>query len=225
MQNLEEYSAKRELELKQKSLDDVGAVKSDSTDTIKTDINDALPIDTEFGDLEGAMKYAQSAPYDEFAGVDEAVAEQSKKSSAMSDLVNSTSPTTSQQSGRGPIDPNSFTLGPNGLPIPKPKSTAAAMPNKPAEKQASPGKKINPETGEEYTPVEELAKQQGETASKSKPAAGGDNKGATLDDLLKSMNALNTKIGQLITTSESGYASIARSAKANSNNLYERAKA
>jgi len=139
-------------------------------------------------------------------------------SKTMSDAVESASPT---PTNRG-ITMDSFTLGPNGLPIAKPKSTAAAVPNKPAEKQASPGKKINPETGEEYTPVEELAKQQGETASRSKPAAGGDGKGATLDDVVKSLNALNSKMGQLISTNEEGHKNVAKAAKSNNANLYAR---
>ena len=201
-------------------------------------------IETEFGDLDGAMKYAQSQPYDEFgdldgaiaaqqagqpydemAGVDEAVAQ-----NAMDDMLKSTAPTTAQQPGRGKIDINSFTLSKSGLPIAKPKSTKTAVPDKPAEKQASPGKAINPETGEEYTPVgaETASKPGSSPASKSEStAASGPGGGvkATLDDVVKALTALNTKVGQLVSTSEQGFASVARSNKSMSNNLYERAKA
>lgn len=195
------------------------------TDKISNDINTELPFD-EFAGLDEAIAKQQqmNMPFDEFAGVDEAIAKQS----SMQELISSTAPTTAQ-GGQGPIDINSFTLGPNGLPIPKPKSTKTAVPDKPAAKQASPGKAINPETGEEYTPVGS------ETTAGATPNATGSNSTAkpatvdggksTLDDVVKALSALNSKVGQLIQTSEQGYATIARSARSSSNNLYERAKA
>lgn len=183
-----------------------------------------MKINPETGETYYTDDTTTPVPYDEMAGVDEAVAQQS----AMDDLINATSPTVGQEPGRGKIDINSFTLSKSGMPIAKPKSTAAAAPAKPAEKQASPGKKINPETGEEYTPVEELEKQQGQTAAKSNSsagsAAGGEGK-STLDDVVKALTALNSKVSQLVSTSEQGFASVARSNKSMSNNLYERAKA
>ena len=105
------------------------------------------------------------------------------------------------------------------MPIAKPKPTAAATPDKPAEKQASPGKKINPETGEEYTPVGD-AKPADKSADK-KPAASND-KAATLDDVVKSLNALNTKMGQLIDVNETGHKASAKAAKSSSANLYNK---
>jgi len=98
----------------------------DIMDRVSADILDAIPLD-EFG---------------EFAGVDEAVAKQG----AMADMVSATSPTA------GGIDIGNISFGPNGMPIMgQTKAAAATIPAKPVEKQASPGKKINPETGEEYT--------------------------------------------------------------------------
>ena len=179
----------------------------ESLDKVSADITDAIP-------------------YDEFGGLDDAIAqnqadsEQRAKStsSAMQEVVTGSSPA---KLDRG-ITTDSFTLGPNGLPIAKPKSTAAAVPDKkPEEKKASPGKAINPETGEEYTPLSELEKQ---SASKkdAAPKSGGDSKSATLDDLLKSMNALNTKVSQLISTTETGHKDVAKAAKSNNANLYAR---
>lgn len=168
---------------------------SDIMDQVYADIDDAMPIDTEFGDLDGAIA-------------------KNKADDAMQSMVQGSSPT---KIDRG-ISMDSFTLGPNGLPIAKPKPTAAAIPEKPAEKQASPGKKINPETGEEYTPVGDA-----KPADKKTVAAGGsDNKSATLDDLLKSMNSLNMLMGQLIATTESGHKDVAKAAKSNNTNLYAR---
>ena len=194
---------------------------SDLTDQISADIKDAVP-------------------YDEFAGLDKAIADQKAMDDAsamdvafdmgpaMSDIVKTTAPTSAQANSNS-ISMDSFTIGPNGMPIPKPKSTAAAVPDKKAEtKTASPGKKINPETGEEYTPVESASAANtgagSESKSGEKKAEGASGK-ATLDDVVKAITTLNNKVGQLITTSEQGYATIARSAKATSNNLYERAKA
>jgi hypothetical protein len=192
-------------------------------DKVSDDIKNAIPVD-EFGDLDGAI--AKNKEDDDIraakAAWDSAVPDRLSKedtSGAMKAVVAGSSPTATQSRG---ITMDSFTIGPNGMPIAKPKSTSAAAPEKPAEKKASPGKAINPETGEEYTPLSELEKQQGQTSSKSKPAAGGDTKAATLDDVVKSLNALNTKMGQLISTTESGNRDVAKAAKSGSNNLYAR---
>jgi hypothetical protein len=190
---------------------------SDVMDRVYADIDSAMPIDTEFGDLEGAMKRQspeQQYKDTEFGDLDGAI-KKNQADDAMKSLVAGSSP--NKEQGRG-ITTDSFTLGPNGLPIAKPKSTAAAVPDKPAEKQASPGKKINPETGEEYTPVGDAKP----SDKKSAAAGGGDSKAATLDDVVKSLNALNTKMGQLISTTESGSRDVAKAAKSGSNNVYAR---
>ena len=139
--------------------------------------------------------------------------------SAMNDVVAGSSPTATQ--GRG-ITADSITIGPNGMPVAKPKSTAAAVPDKPAEKKASPGKAINPETGEEYTPLSELEKQAGATKAAPPKPAGGNDKAATLDDVVKSLNALNTKMGQLIDVNDAGHKASAKAAKSGSANLYNK---
>lgn len=169
----------------------------DIMDQVYSDINEAMPVDTEFGDLDGAIAKNQA-------------------DDAMKNLVADSSPTKDQ--GRG-ISMDSFTLGPNGLPIAKPKSTAAAVPEKkPEEKKASPGKAINPETGEEYTPVGDA-----KSSDKKTVASGGsDSKAATLDDVVKSLNALNSKMGQLISTTETGHKDVAKAAKSGSTNVYAR---
>ncbi len=194
---------------------------SDLTDQISADIEDAIPVDTEFGDLEGAI--ARNTADDEQrqaqAAWDSAVVPD-RLDSAMSDLVDSTAPTPAQNSGRGPIDINSFTLGKNGLPIAKPKSAAAAVPDKPAEKTASPGKKINPETGDEYTPVDTASPAKSDTGTKK--VAGSTAEKSTLDDVVKALTALNTKVNDLIRVNEEGHKQVARAAKANSSNIFER---
>ena len=204
--------------LKTESAEKTASILEEKTEKINNDIKSAMPVDTEFGDLDGAIAKNKEdderrAFYNSSAYTDQATANPDQ--SAMKEVVAGSSPTAAQ--GRG-ITADSFTLGPNGMPIAKPKSTAAAVPDKPAEKQASPGKKINPETGEEYTPVGDAKP----SDKKSAAAGGSDSKAATLDDVVKSLNALNTKMGQLISTTESGSRDVAKAAKSGSNNVYAR---
>jgi hypothetical protein len=162
----------------------------------------------------------------EFAGVDEAVAKQSGKAinpetgeeytpiGSMKSLVEGSSPT---KIDRG-ISMDSFSLGPNGLPIAKPKSTAAAVPEKKKDEEGK--------TAEEQAKDRE-ARAKADTAKgpqgeKTMKKEGGDSKSATLDDLLKSMNALNTKVAQLIEVNETGHKSTAKATKSNASNIYER---
>jgi hypothetical protein len=178
-----------------------------------------LPVDTEFGNYDEAVAKNKED--------DEAKAELARESrrgqvpstsKAMQDVVSGSSPTNAQAAGGRKISMDSFTMSKNGMPVFTPKSTASAAPEKkPEEKKASPGKAINSETGEEYTPV-------GDPKSKdsSKPAANSDSKTATLDDVVKSLNALNTKMGQLIDVNETGHRSTTKAAKSNAANIYQR---
>jgi hypothetical protein len=231
--------------------DDFGDNWESSIESISTDISNALPID-EFGDLEGAMKRAaeQMYPDTEFGDLEGAMKRQapeqqyvdtefgdlegamkrasaepagklSKKAQAMADLAAGTSPVFNE----GKLNLDSFSLGPNGMPIMKQtKAAAATIP----EKTPSPGKKINPETGEEYTPVDEAAAKKGDAAKKtgddkksdSKPSAAGA-KEATLSDVVTSLNQLNTKMGQLITKTEDLFNKQISATKSNSSNLYK----
>ena len=202
---------------------------SDIMDQVYADIEDAMPIDTEFGDLAGAI--AKNTEDDEQrqaqAAWDSAVPDRiegkliENREGAMNDVVAGSSPTSAQANGGKNISMDSFTMSKTGMPIFKPKSTAAAVPEKKSEeKKASPGKAINPETGEEYTPLSELEKQADSTKADTPKVGGSSNKTATLDDLLKSMNALNTKVSQLIDVNESGHKAAAKAAKSSSANLY-----
>lgn len=164
-------------------------------------------IDESMGDLVSTMD-------DNSNDLDSSSLFDNDETGVMKEAVSAASPT---PTNRG-ISMDSFTLGPNGLPIAKPKATSAAVPDKPAEKKASPGKAINPETGEEYTPVGKA-----ETPAKEgAKAPASEGKGATLDDVVKSLNALNSKMGQLISTTEDGHKNVAKAAKSNSANLYAR---
>jgi hypothetical protein len=87
-----------------------------------------------------------------------------------------------------------LTIGPDGMPKISAKPQAQTIPAavKPAEKQASPGKKINPETGEEYTPV-------GDAKPADKKTSATETKTATLDDVAKLLSSLNTTMKQIAT--------------------------
>jgi hypothetical protein len=87
-----------------------------------------------------------------------------------------------------------LTIGPDGMPKISAKPQAQTIPAavKPAEKQASPGKKINQETGEEYTPVGDAKKADTKTAAI-------ETKTATLDDVAKLLSSLNTTMKQVAT--------------------------
>jgi hypothetical protein len=87
-----------------------------------------------------------------------------------------------------------LTIGPDGMPKISAKPQAQTIPAavKASEKQASPGKKINPETGEEYSPV-------AETKTAETKTAGIETKTATLDDVAKLLSSLNTTMKQIAT--------------------------
>jgi hypothetical protein len=236
MQNLGDYSAKREQELKQKSINDALADMEKQTATIKSDISAALPVDTEFGDLDGAI--AKNKADDEIAamekqtailqlkaaGIDveamEAEAEKERQAawdSAVPEKINDEAAAPKKSIGDMMAG---LTVGPNGMPIMRSIDSAKQTLT---QKTPSPGKKINPDTGEEYTPVEELEKQQGKkttTEKKSESKAAG--KEATLSDVVTALNTLNTKMAQLIEVNEVGHKSTAKATKSNAGNIYAR---
>lgn len=129
--------------------------------------------------------------------------------SSLMDAVKASSPSASQDRG---ISMDSFSLGPNGLPIAKPKSISSAVPEKKKEDTSA---------------EEAVAKAKADAAKSSEPAkekkAGPTEAAtATLDDLLKSLNSLNTKMGQLISTTDEGHSKVAKAAKSGGQNIYNK---
>ena len=195
------------------SFDEFGDGWDDSIGKVSDDITNALPVD----DMSMFYDQGPAAPVDnEFGDLDGAIAKQQAQSTAegrMKDLTASTAPTATQSRG---ITMDSFTIGPNGMPIAKPKSTAAATPDKKSEKSAEDQAK------DREAQQKAEAEKSGITGDKAAKGAGSESKAATLDDVVKSLNALNTKMGQLITVSEDGHKSTAKAAKSGSTNLYAR---
>ena len=188
----------------------------DIMDRVSADILDAIPLD-EFGDLDGAIakQQAMSSTGENDGAVSSKTARLNMEQygGAMKDVVAGSSPTA------GGIDIGNISFGPNGMPIMgQTKAAAATIPAKPVEKQASPGKKINPETGEEYTPVGDAKAK--DTDKKTTAAAGG-TKEASMSDMLTSLNQLNTKLTQLITVTETGHKDVAKATKSNNPNLFK----
>lgn len=166
---------------------------SDIMDRVAADIADTIPVD-EFGDL------------------DKAIAAQK----AMDQAATAASPSAALDRG---ITADSFTLGPNGLPIAKPKSVAAAVPEKKSEKSEA------EQAEENRAKMKAEAARQGMTLSESKEQAatkGKSEKSATLDDLHKSLLTLNMQMGQLIAVNEDGHKASAKAAKSTNTNLYAR---
>ena len=195
MQNLGDYSAKRELELKQKAADAAVTVEDKKTDTIKSDIADALPIDAE------AEKDRQAAQ----AALDSAVPDKLNDSAALK----VTAPKRSVADLMGGLD-----VGANGMPIMRSIDSAKQTLT---QKTPSPGKKLN-ENGEEYTPVDTTKTAAAEKKSESKAAT----KEATLSDVVSALNTLNKQMGQLIAVNEDGHKSTTKAAKSTASNIYAR---
>jgi len=187
-------------------LDEFSDGWGESIDKVSADISDAIPYD-EFGDLDGAIAKQQAASQE-----GKSIAED--KSGAMKAVVAGSSPTATQ--GRG-ITADSITIGPNGMPIAKPKSTAAAAPDKKeeffktAEEQAK--------DREERAKADMAKGEKGEKTAK-KDSSG--DKAATLDDVVKSLNSLNMQMGRLISVNEDGHKASAKAAKSGSANLYNK---
>ena len=241
MQNLGDYSAKRELELKQKAINDVLAIEDKKTSTIKSDISSALPVevDNEFGDLDSAIaknkadddQEAQTKQmmdaYNKLMGIDvlgkpsddshEAYAkmtddQKDQLKSARSAREADITPKKSIGDMMGGLE-----IGANGMPIMRSIDSAKQTLN---QKTPSPGKKINPETGEEYTPVDTTKPKTAATEKKSESKAA--TKEATLSDVVAALNTLNTKMAQLIEVNDSGHKSTAKAAKSTAGNIYAR---
>jgi hypothetical protein len=224
---------------------------SDVMDRVYADIDNAMPIDTEFGDLEGAMKAAQDRMYpdNEFGDLDGAIAKQSAmqdtefgdlsgaiarnqtddeakselaresrrgNKSAMQDVVSGSSPTNDQAAGGKKISMDSFTMSKNGMPVFTPKSTVSAAPDKKKDENETDAESARLKRQNDAKKEDE----KGKDGDKKAPAS--DSKTATLDDVVKSLNALNSKMGQLIDVNEAGHKSTTKAAKSNAANIYQR---
>ena len=232
MQNLGDYSAKRELELKQKAIDDAISIDDKKTDTIKSDIADALPVevDNEFGDLDGAI--AKNKAEDDQAakqkqlerqilqanGVDidamEAEAEKERQAawdSAVPDKLDA-EPMPPKKSMGDMMSGMDFS--PTGMPIMK--SVDAAKKSITAPKPADPEAAKTAAAAK----AKEEAKKTDSTEKKSDSKSA--TKESTLSDVVSALNTLNKQMGQLIAVSEEGHKSTTKATKSTAGNIYAR---
>jgi hypothetical protein len=98
-----------------------------------------------------------------------------------------------------------ITLDANGMPVVKSKSKELAKKEDPKPPTPSPGKKINPETGQEYTPVDE-------SAAKTNKEGGKEQK-SNLDDVVKTLEKLNNTMNSLIKKTEEASANQVKATK------------
>lgn len=152
----------------------------------------------------------------EFAGLDEAIAKQSAPKFDMGEFAGLDEAVAKEASSNAPsasgINLDMFSMPGMGGSI---KAQAATIP-KAVNKTASPGKKINPETGEEYTPVDAKP-----TAATPTPAAAPQAKTATMNDVVKQLESLNMLMGQLLSKTEDLGAKQIKATKSSSANLYK----
>jgi hypothetical protein len=99
-----------------------------------------------------------------------------------------------------------ITLDANGMPVVKSKSKDLAKKEDPRPPTPSPGKKINPETGQEYTPVDE-------STSKTSKEGGKPAESKNLDDVVKTLEKLNTTMNSLIKKTEEASANQVKATK------------
>jgi hypothetical protein len=195
--------AEQQLEAKQDEVDSLADYYNDMDGTLQKFADNASAATEKFdmgefaGVDEAVAKEAATKKFDmgEFAGVDEAVAKEASSNAASASGIN--------------LD--MFSMPGMGGSI---KAQAATIP-KAVTKTASPGKKINPETGEEYTPVD------AKPAAATAPAAAPQAKTATMNDVVKQLETLNMLMGQLLSKTEDLGAKQIKATKSSSANLYK----
>lgn len=196
--------AEQQLEVKQDEVDSLADYYGDMDSTLQKFADNASSTTEKFdigefaGVDEAVAKEAATKKFDmgEFAGVDEAIAKEASSS-------------TPSASG---INLDMFSMPGMGGSI---KAQAATIPKAVTQKTPSPGKKINPETGEEYTPVD------AKPTAATPPAAAPQAKTATMNDVVKQLESLNMLMGQLLSKTEDLGAKQIKATKSSSANLYK----
>jgi len=206
MQNLGEYGAKRELELKQKAADDAKtvAIEDKKTDAITAELpvnGVAMGPRPEVSDQEAKQKVADEAKSE--------LARESRRSTPQ-DAPKRKMMSTADMMGGG------LDIGPNGMPIMKKIDTAKnSIPAKPADADA------DRENAKFKRQAEEKKAEAAKIAEK-KPDAKAATKESTLSDVVSALNTLNKQMGQLIAVSEEGHKSTTKAAKSGASNIYAR---
>jgi hypothetical protein len=204
MQNLEGYSAKRELELKQKTAKDVTAEdKKTNAITAELPVNGvAMASPAASDDQEAAKEKAADEAKSELARESKRSTPQDapkRKMMSMADMMG------------GGLD-----IGPNGMPIMKKIDTAKnSIPAKPADADAA-------REDAKFKRQAEEKKAEAAKIAEKKPDSKAATKESTLSDVVSALNTLNKQMGQLIAVSEEGHKSTTKAAKSTAGNIYAR---
>jgi hypothetical protein len=115
------------------------------------------------------------------------------------------------------LDIGNISFGPNGMPMFKQTQAAAAsIPSKASQDAEVVAK-------QQQVVENEAVKNTGKTDTKSESRSSAPTtKDSTLSDVVAALNQLNSKMGQLISTTESGHKDVAKAAKSNNANLFAR---
>jgi hypothetical protein len=123
------------------------------------------------------------------------------------------------QADVAPISMGDFTMGPDGLPIPKPRSAAKSIPSKEDQSDAE-TKRLQKQNDANK---EDKAKKDSEKDDKKNTQTATEKQATkTLDDVHKVLESLNTNMNRLIGKVEETSKAQVSAVKANSSNLYNR---
>lgn len=142
----------------------------------------------------------------------EAAVEETKK--LAQEALQSTAPTSA---AANKLDIGNISFGPNGMPMFRQTQAAAATIPSKVEKEAEVAAREKQAASNETVSAE--GKKESKPEAKSSAPLSRD---ATLSDVVAQLNQLNTKMGQLINTTESGHKDVAKAAKSNNANLFAR---
>jgi hypothetical protein len=231
MQNLGEYGAKRELELKQKAANEAKtiAIEDKKTDAITAELpvnGVAMGPQPEVNDKDVKEQYQKRRDeYNAMAkngtgpfgggkekAADEAKSELARESrrSTPQEAPKSKAMSISDMMGGG------MTMGANGMPIMKKIDTAKnSIPAKPADADAD-------RENAKFKRQAEEKKVEAEKMAAKKPDAKAATTESTLSDVVAQLNSLNKQMGQLIAVSEDGHKATTKAAKSGASNIYAR---
>ncbi|NBP56796.1 hypothetical protein EBU71_09765 [bacterium] len=116
------------------------------------------------------------------------------------------------------IDMGGFTLGPDGMPIAKPKVQAAAMAS--SKEQENKKKDEDKKATQASVRAADNKIDKDQAAKKEKEDSGEKKSTKTLDDVVKSLDNLNSSVGRLITKTEEASKQQVQATKSLNGNLY-----
>lgn len=185
-----------------KSLEeDKAKIIQDSSEKIKADITNSFPVDTEFGDLDGAI--AKNKADDDFRAAKDAF------DSAVPEKIND--PSAMPKKNMADLM-GGLSFSPTGMPIMK--SVDAA------KKSITSPKPADPEAAKEAAAAK--AKEEAKKTTSDKKSESSTTKESTLSDVVSQLNTLNKQMGQLLAQQEDLSRKQVNAVKSNNSNILAR---